>query len=125
MLLPPRHAKAARRLAVVASVAGEGLMAAMDRRLGFVGEPYRKGEAAALKKASTAASLAGAALLAVRGRRSRAASVTGGALVLGGELAMRWSVFRAGFASAADPAYTVKPQRERLRGQANPVARGD
>jgi len=125
MLLPPRHAKAARRIAVVGALAGEGIMAAMDRRLGFVGEPYRQGAAATLKKASTAASFAGAAVLALRGRRSRTAAVTGGALVLGGELAMRWSVFKAGFASAADPAYTVRPQRERLRDQANAAARGD
>jgi hypothetical protein len=56
---------------------------------------------------------AGAAVLAWRGRRSRAASVAGSALVLGGELALRWSVFKAGFQSARDPRYTVVPQRER------------
>jgi hypothetical protein len=54
-------------------------------------------------------------LLAWQGRRSRAAAVTGGALVLAGELALRWSVFKAGFQSARDPKYTVLPQRERLR----------
>jgi hypothetical protein len=56
---------------------------------------------------------AGAALLALGGKRSRAAAVVGGALVLGGELAMRWSIFRAGFQSARDPRYVVVPQRER------------
>ena len=56
---------------------------------------------------------AGAGLLAARGRRSRAAAVTGSALVLGGELALRWSIFKAGFQSARDPRYTVIPQKER------------
>jgi len=56
---------------------------------------------------------AGGALLATRGRRSRSAAVAGGALVLAGELALRWSVFRAGFQSARDPRYTVIPQKQR------------
>jgi protein NrfD len=34
--------------------------------------------------------------------------------VLAGELALRWSVFRAGFQSAKDPRYTVVPQRRRV-----------
>ena len=56
----------------------------------------------------------GAALLARPGRRSRAAAVAGSALVLGGELALRFAVFKAGFQSARDPRYTVEPQRRRL-----------
>jgi Polysulphide reductase, NrfD len=109
LLLPPRHAAAARRIAVCGVA-----MHRMERRLGFLGEPYRSGQAAVFRKGSTAATLAGSAVLALRGRRSRAAAVAGSALVLGGELAMRWSVFRAGHESAADPAYVVGPQRERL-----------
>ena len=65
-----------------------------------------------MAKAST---LAGAMLLGRRGRRSRGAAVAGGALVLAGEAALRWSVFKAGFQSARDPKYTVIPQRERAR----------
>ena len=42
-------------------------------------------------------------------------AAAGGALVLAGEVALRWSVFKAGFQSARDPKYTVVPQRERLR----------
>jgi hypothetical protein len=61
-----------------------------------------------------AATLAGATLLARRGRGSRAAAIAGSALVLGGEVALRWSIFKAGFASARDPHYTVRLQRERL-----------
>ena len=56
---------------------------------------------------------AGAGLLALGGRRSRAAAVAGGALVLAGELALRWSIFKAGFQSARDPKYTVVPQKAR------------
>jgi hypothetical protein len=36
-------------------------------------------------------------------------------MICAGELCLRWSVFKAGFQSARDPKYTVKPQRERLR----------
>jgi hypothetical protein len=50
----------------------------------------------------------------LKGKRSRTAAVTGSALVLAGELALRWSVFKAGFQSARDPRYTVLPQKERL-----------
>ena len=33
--------------------------------------------------------------------------------MLAGEVALRWSVFKAGFQSARDPKYVVLPQRER------------
>ena len=56
---------------------------------------------------------AGAGLLALGGRRSRTAAVAGGSLVLAGELALRWSIFKAGFQSARDPKYTVVPQKAR------------
>jgi formate-dependent nitrite reductase membrane component NrfD len=114
MLLPPAEAGPARRLAI-GGVAGElGWMEAMQRRLGFVGEVYGQGEAGQFQKLSKACTGGGAALLAWRGRRSRAAAVAGGALVLAGELALRWSVFKAGVQSARDPRYTVIPQRERV-----------
>ena len=66
-----------------------------------------------LARASKACTAAGAGLLAHGGRRSRAAAVAGGSLVLAASCALRWSVFRAGFQSARDPRYTVVPQRER------------
>jgi hypothetical protein len=39
-------------------------------------------------------------------------------MVLAGEVCLRFCVFRAGFDSARDPAYTVRPQRERADARA-------
>jgi hypothetical protein len=86
----------------------------MRARLGIVGEVYGTGAAGALDGIASGCTTAGAVLLCARGRRSRPAAVLGSALVLAGELAMRWSVFRAGFESARDPKYVVVPQRERV-----------
>jgi hypothetical protein len=61
------------------------------------------------------ATVAGAAILARAGAKSRGAAIAGSALVLAGAVATRWSVFKAGFQSAEDPKYTVEPQRERVR----------
>jgi hypothetical protein len=103
----------ARRAAIGGIVAELGLVHAMEKKLGFVGEVYRQGEAGKYAKVSKALGIAGAALLAARGRQSRAAAATGGALILGSSLALRWSVFKAGFQSARDPKYTVVPQKRR------------
>ena len=113
LVVPPDAAGPARRLAVGGTIVGLGLMETMQKRLGFVGEVYAKEAAGKLARISKACAAAGTALLASRGRRSRKAAVGGGALVLAGELALRWSVFRAGFQSARDPRYVVVPQRER------------
>ena len=113
LFMPTGEAGPARRLAVAGVAAELALMEAMERRLGFVGEVYKKDAAGKLARASKVLTSAGAAVLATRGRRSRAAAVAGSALVLGGELALRWSVFRAGFQSARDPRYTVIPQKQR------------
>jgi hypothetical protein len=98
----------------VAVVVAEGaLMQTMELRLGEVGEVYHQGAAGKFSTAAKVLAGSGAALLATRGRKSRAAAVVGGALVCAGELCLRWSVYKAGFQSARDPKYTVKPQRER------------
>jgi hypothetical protein len=113
-LFTPAEAAGPARRAAIGGVAAELAIAqAMEKRLGFVGEVYRRGEAGRFMRISKACSAAGAGLLALRGRRSRAAAAAGSALVLAGELALRWSVFKAGFQSARDPRYTVRPQRER------------
>jgi formate-dependent nitrite reductase membrane component NrfD len=118
----------ARRAAIGGVVTELGLVHAMEKKLGFVGEVYMQGEAGKYAKVSKALGLAGAFVLAVRGRRSRAAAAAGGALILGSSLALRWSVFKAGFQSARDPKYTVVPQKERLatrRAESRPASATD
>jgi formate-dependent nitrite reductase membrane component NrfD len=112
---PVEAAAPARRAAVAGVVAELGVMEAMEKRLGFVGEVYKQGRAGKYARLSKICTATGAGLLAWGGGRSRTAAVGGGALVLAGELALRWSVFRAGFQSARDPRYTVLPQKERVR----------
>jgi formate-dependent nitrite reductase membrane component NrfD len=118
LFLPPGEAGPSRRLAVAGVAAELGLTAAMQHRLGFVGEVYKREAAGKLARVSKVLTVTGAAVLATRGRRSRGAGAAGGALVLAGELALRWSVFRAGFQSARDPRYTIIPQKQRLEGAA-------
>jgi formate-dependent nitrite reductase membrane component NrfD len=109
----PASAGPARRAAVLGSAFELGVVHSMEKRLGFVGEVYRQGEAGTYAKLSKGLVAAGAGLLALGGRRSRTAAVAGGSLVLAGELALRWSIFKAGFQSARDPKYTVVPQKAR------------
>jgi Polysulphide reductase, NrfD len=113
-LTPRSHAGPARRLALGGAVLELGAAEAMAHRLGGLGEVYRTGRAGRLAQASRALTAVGAALIGARGRRSRATAVAGGAAVLAGAACQRWTVFEAGRASAADPKYTVAPQRERL-----------
>jgi formate-dependent nitrite reductase membrane component NrfD len=111
IVTPIDDAGPARRLAVAAAAVEGPLMEVMMRRVGNHGEVYRSGVPATLAHISRAGILAGGALVWARGRRSRAAARIGGALLTVGAVATRWAVFRAGFASAADPKYTVGPQR--------------
>jgi hypothetical protein len=114
MFVHPRDAGPARRVAVAGVLVEGALMQAMEHRLGTVGEVYHEGEASKFSSAAKGLSAAGAALLALRGRKSRAAAVVGGALVCTGELCLRWAVFKAGFQSARDPKYVVESQRRRV-----------
>ena len=79
----------------------------------MVGEPYHEGAAGTYNMIAKVCTIAGAALLATSAKRSRLAAIAGGGLVLAGEAALRWSVFKAGFQSAKDPKYVVEPQRRR------------
>jgi hypothetical protein len=63
--------------------------------------------------------LAGAALLTVAGRR-RPLAVLGGAAIVAASFCERWSIYRAGTASAESPRYTVEPQRRRLEERSAP-----
>jgi len=117
LLTPPRHAATARTLAV-AGVVGE-LVATqvMERRLGDAGEPYHSGRPARFARLARGLNAGGAAAVALGGRRRRALSALGAAAILAGSMCERWAVFTAGPESAADPRFTVGPQRERLREQ--------
>jgi hypothetical protein len=103
----------ARRLALVGAAGELAATTVMERRLGELGEPYREGEAGRFARAAKALTAAGGVFMAVRGRR-RAGAAVGGALMLAGAMATRWSVHKAGFQSAADPKYVVGPQRARV-----------
>jgi Polysulphide reductase, NrfD len=103
----------ARRLALAGAAGELAATTAMEHRLGALGEPYREGEAGRFARAAKAMTAAGALVMAARGRR-RAGVAAGGALMLAGALATRWSVYKAGFQSAADPKYVVDPQRARV-----------
>lgn len=107
----PAQAGAARRLALGSAALELGLNEAMKRRLGGHGEPYSKGAAKWWGRASMASLVTGAGLLATAGRGSQAAAAIAGAVLAAGALSARWSVFKAGFISAADPKYVVDPQR--------------
>ncbi len=108
---PVRHAAPARRLAVGAAVAEFASREVMKRRLGELGQPYDEGPAGRFGNLARGLIATGAALVAWRAGQSRRAAVVGGALLAAGALSARWSVFKAGFQSAADPRYVVGPQR--------------
>lgn len=114
MLVEPAFARPARQLAVLGAGLELGASRLSRHHIGEIGEVYEQGLAGTLEKAATSLSAGGAALLGLLGRR-RAAAVVGGAMLFAGSLAKRFAVYEAGKQSAADPKYTVKPQRERLQ----------
>jgi len=113
-LTSPEHAAPARRLTVLGAVAELASVHVMERRLGELGEPYRGGQAATFKRLADGLVAAGAVTVAASGRRSRPAAIAGASAVLAGAACERYSIFRAGFQSAADPKYVVGPQRARI-----------
>jgi Polysulfide reductase len=121
---PLEHAAPARRLAIAGALIEVGVKEVMHHQLGDVGEPYKQGAGARFGDVSRACNLAGAALLYRRGAHSRAAAVAAGALLCAGALSARWSTYKAGFQSAADPKYVVGPQRRAIeRGERQGAAR--
>jgi hypothetical protein len=110
-LTPPRRASAARRLALGGAVLETATNELMHRHLGEHGEIYKEGPAGFFTKLAQGCIATGAALAAFRARSSRPAAVAAGTLLSAGAMSARWSVFRAGFQSAADPKYVVGPQR--------------
>ena len=113
LITPAYDAAAARRLVVVGTMMELGGNRAMEERLGDLGEPYRSGTAGPPAEAAKALLAAGAALT-LAARRRPLLGKTGAAATLAGVALTRWSIFKAGFDSAEDPRFTVRPQRERM-----------
>lgn len=118
---PPAAGPPARRLAVTGGVLELLSGAVTERRLGWLAEPLRSGAAGRWRKLGRALTAAGTAVTAGAARTpraTRAAASGGAALLLAGAACQRWAIYKAGFASADDPAYTVEPQRRRIGGAA-------
>lgn len=117
-----------RRMAVVGAALEVGADEAMHRRLRTVstgdtekpdiGSAYASGPPRVLAGAARAASVTGAAGVALAGRqdrpRTRLLAGAGALLVLAGAALERFAIFHAGKTSTTDPVYTVGPQRLRL-----------
>jgi polysulfide reductase-like protein len=124
-LTPLSDAAPARRLALAGAILETTAKELMEQRLGKHGEPYKRGQAAIFSNVARGCIAAGGALAAIRGRKSRAGAIVAGVLLSAGAISARWSVFKAGFQSAADPKYVVGPQRDAIdRGQRKGAARG-
>ncbi|WP_147201345.1 NrfD/PsrC family molybdoenzyme membrane anchor subunit, partial [Pseudonocardia asaccharolytica] len=87
--------------------------AVLERRLGEIGAKYSTGRAGRWMAAARALSAAGM-VGALTGRGQRRVAAVSGLALLAGSLALRFGVFHAGMASAADPRDTIVPQRRRL-----------
>jgi hypothetical protein len=125
-LSPAGVAGPARRLAVGAAAAELALTELMEHRLRRVGldASIREGTPGRLMRIAKVTTAAGAAVVAWRGARSRAAAVAGGALLTAGALTERWGIFEAGRRSAARPQDTAQTQRAAIvRGDARGSAR--
>jgi hypothetical protein len=113
IVTPPADAGPARRLALGGALAEVATAEVMRRRLGPLAEPCRQGSARRLSRLARATAGAGTLLLGLGGRR-RGAAAAGGALLLASSACQRFAIYRAGIASANDPAYTVGPQLQRI-----------
>lgn len=107
------HGATPHNLAMMGSGLELAATGVMEARLGDTGRPYKQSNTGILAKAAKMLSVLGISV-GVFGRRSNKARMAGSLLMLGGAICERWSVFRAGFDSAADPEYVVQPQRQRL-----------
>jgi len=109
-----REARIVRTFAVAGSVAELASSYALDRaggRVEQVGKPLHEGRSGALLKAAKACTAASLAFSLVSGKR-RWASVAARVLGTAGALAVKFGLFEAGKAPAADPRATFQQQRE-------------
>jgi hypothetical protein len=101
-----------RPIAVGAGVSELVLSKLMEKRMGLAGEAFHEEKPKKYMHAAELLTGAGVGLAAVgRGRLTR---IGAGLALLAGSAAERFALFEAGIASAADPKYTVVPQRARM-----------
>ena len=115
----PGETEPARNLALLGAAMETAAFERMEHRIGMVAEPYSTGRGGMYVKAGKALAGLGVAGAALSGR-SRVAAVLSGTALIAASAATRWGVFHAGLASAADPKYTVVPQRQRMQGRQAP-----
>lgn len=113
LLAPAAEHGPARRFALTGAVLELGAERVMEERLGGNAEPYHSGDAGRWASRAKALTAAGAALVAAGGGRRAGLRRAGALALLAGSFCTRWSVYRAGFLSAADPKYLIQTQRER------------
>jgi len=118
----PEHARQAVSLAILGGVGELTAKRLLVRRLGTEAEPYESGRGGTLMRgaegllwAGLAGTVLGSTVLGgtVLGSRSRVVARLAGGALLAASALTRFGVFEAGRASARDPKYTVRPQRER------------
>jgi formate-dependent nitrite reductase membrane component NrfD len=114
LVASPGQAGPARRLAAYGALVEIAATRLQERRLGLVGEAFTKGQAHHDLQRASRLTVAGALGGILLGGRSRLAAAVSGAALLAGSCYERLGLLHAGVASAADPRYTVVPQRERL-----------
>ena len=121
LVVPPEDAGQAVRFAVLGAATEITAKSLLLRRLGDIAEPYQTGRPGKLMEVAevlTAAGLAGAVLAG----GSRTAIMLAGAALVASSALTRLGIFEAGRASARDPKYVVRPQRERLAAKAQEPA---
>lgn len=109
------EAAPARRMAVAGAALELYGAHRAETRHGLLSEPFATGKAGRLLRIGRALT-AGGVIGALLGRRSRAVTAASGVALLAASLATRFGIYEAGVASAADPRYTVEPQKARLSG---------
>lgn len=110
---PVHQASPARRLAVGGFALEMAAQQRMEKTMGVTAEPLHQGKAGSWMRAARNLGVAGIAGTLLSGR-SRAVAAASGLALMASSACTRMGIFEAGQASAADPKYTVEPQREQL-----------
>ncbi|HXL17845.1 MAG TPA: polysulfide reductase, partial [Streptosporangiaceae bacterium] len=113
LAVTPGRAGPAARLAAMGAAAELTAERLIDRRIGPAAQAYRTGKPGALMRAGQILAVSGTAG-ALIGRRNRLVSALSGVALVAGSAVTRFGVFEAGRASARDPRYTIRAQRDRI-----------